>query len=156
MITTIKSFKAINDLLIAKFPNVKIHHQDLKTVITRPCFYINLINTKEQKVSSDFSQHTDSFDLIYFATERYEGFLELLQVKEQLNTLLKSSIKIDEDFIPITDAEFNINKDDYILNTLFSISTIQRDEETDVFNPNEDLITELYTDINKEIEDFIE
>ncbi len=144
MITTIKTFKALNDMLKLKFPDIKIQHEDIRTIINRPCFYINLLSNKSGKSADEFSENIDSYDIIYFATEKQEGFLELLKIKDQLNTVFKSPLAVDDTFIKVDDVEFSINKDDYVLNCLVNIAIAQRDtEEIDVLNDNTELIDTL-------------
>ena len=152
MLTTIDILKALLDLLRVNFPTITIQNSDLSVIEKRPCFYINLISSKSDKSSDLFTENTDSVDLIYFAPCLYDGFIDLLKMKESLKTLFKKPIKINNTYVLPDDITFNVNRDDSVLNCIFDIKLISKEIDIiDVENDNDNLMEHLYIENTEEI-----
>lgn len=126
--------KAITVVINAKYPTSKVANKEIKSA-DRPCFYIKIITAKKDSAS---------FNLIYFAETRYEGYLDLLTKINELGDLLKLPLKVsDRKYLDIDEVEFNLNEDEYILDTLFNVDFAEVSETENVDDNNQELMTDL-------------
>ena len=112
--------KALTLLLNAKYPESKINNKEIKSPV-RPCGFIKLITAKRQRLSEAYTQTTIALDVIYFAESRYQGYLDLVKKQGELSALFDNPLKVNGSYLAIEELEFNLNEEDYVLNTLFNV-----------------------------------
>lgn len=118
------------------FPGVNVNDRDQKEGFDRPSFFIDWINTKSGK-AGEFDSDECFFEIVYYAPDRYTGFLNLLQVKKQLQKALSGKLVLEpgeglqdtEHFImECEDLEFSVNNDDKALIANFLIRLVQQQD----------------------------
>ena len=143
--------KAITLILDAKYPNSKVSNRDIKNV-HRPCFYVNFISENSSKIADLVTQDIVSFDVIYFAETSHSGYLDLLSKKKYLKSILNNPIKTEKGYITVSELDFNINNQDYVLNTVFDV--IVSSEIADVNEKDCEFIENLSVNKDKGAENY--
>jgi len=136
---------ALTLVINAKYPASKVANKEIKTA-DRPCFYIKFITEKDIQLAESYTQESISFDLLYFAESRYEGYLDLLDKRNELKALLKKPLKVGDKYLEIDEIEFNLNEDEYILDTLFNVNSAEYEEIESVDDNNQELMENLVID----------
>lgn len=121
--------KALTLLLMDNFSTITVTDQDIEEGFDRPCFYIDIVNTESGNVG-EFDESTMQFSIYYFCKNINTGYLELLNMKNNLLPILKKPVKISEDFYFTCDnLSFVINKADKVLTVNFDVELIQEEEK---------------------------
>jgi len=124
--STTKLYKALRDKLTALFPNKTVQIKDVKNIV-KPSFYLRYVTgVKSGRV---LKENTESFEVIYFAEDF--KLLELLQIKETLESLLDVPIPCENKFIEISEMTINLNEDEYYLQASFDIEISEIINKTD-------------------------
>ncbi len=124
--TTTKEYKALRDKLTALFPQKTIQIKDIKN-ITKPSFYLRYVTGR--KAGNVIRETVESFEVIYFAEDF--KLLELLQIKEILESLLDEPIPCENKFIEISEMTINLNEDEYYLQASFDIEITEKINKSD-------------------------
>ncbi|MBO5606098.1 MAG: hypothetical protein J5915_12040 [Acidaminococcaceae bacterium] len=128
--------RTLTKKLKARFPDVDVNDRDQKEGFERPSFFIDWLTTKSGK-AGEFDADDCFFEIVYYAPERYNGFLDLLQVKKKLRKALSGRIALEpgeelqdtEHFIlECEDLEFTCNKEDMALIADFLIKMVQQQD----------------------------
>lgn len=118
------------------FPEVDVNDRDAKEGFERPSFFIDWLSTKSGK-AGEFDADDCYFEIVYYAPERYTGFLNLLQVKKTLRKALSGKMTLEpggelqdtEHFIlECEDLDFTCNKEDMALIADFMIKLVQQQD----------------------------
>ncbi len=144
------SIKAITGLLKANYPAIPVENAEKKEP-SRPSFYIKVVTAADEQTTPFVSTELITLDVVYFSASSYEGYKDLLTKKNELRGLLSQLININGVYKAPERLEFNINKVDYILNTLLSFELPVINEVKDIDDINEQLIENLeyVTELNK-------
>jgi hypothetical protein len=134
--------KALTLILNAKYPVSKVSNKEIKSP-ERPCFKIKFITGKKNRIAESYNQKTVSLDIIYFAESRYDGYLDLLDKQDELESLFDNPLKVSDKYIDIQEVETNVNEDDYILNTLITIDRAEFTDIESVDDNNQELMEHL-------------
>jgi len=124
--TTTKLYKALRDELTAIFPNKTVQIKDVKNIV-KPSFYLRYVTGV--KSGRTLKESTESFEVIYFA-EKF-ALLELLQIKETLESLLDEPIPCENKFIEISEMTINLNEEEYYLQASFDIEITEKINKSD-------------------------
>lgn len=105
---------------------------DITEEITRPSIYIKFENNKSGLFNKHNKERTVEVSLYYFAKERENCKLELLEMEELLENIFLEDLKVSESFfIPIEYVEFDSNKKDGFLIMSMELYTIEELEDKD-------------------------
>ena len=143
MIDVTDALRAIKEVLQLNFPDISVENSDLKNPL-RPSFYINVVNQINNRQDSGFIRNLYSFDVIYFGSSQYKGYLDLMEKQAALSNIFINPLVTQKDdrtlYFDVSQLNFNPNTDDYVLNTLFDIEYIQLiDNPFDINDNNEDM-----------------
>lgn len=151
--STAAIIKAITEKLRAKYPGIKVENVDIKNA-PLPSFYVRHLSDNISREADGISLNVISFEVIYFSETRYEGYIDLLVKKNNLMAMFNQPLKVDGYFVLPYDLEFNLNVQDYVLNTTFNVDITEYVEDSpDVVGDNDDTIDTLYVNGIKETED---
>lgn len=139
-----KAIKALTLVLRAKYPNIKVADRELEHAPV-PCFYINIIDVKENRLNQFLTEQIIDFEVIYFAEYLHTGYIDLLTKQSELTELLQQLIPIDDGYILPSDLDFNVNRKDYLLSTMFSLTIQKSSMLKDPKGNNNELIQTLNT-----------
>ena len=124
MITTIEIIKALTLMIREQFPLYPINDKDLSEGFDRPCCFITVDSMKNDTVGLYYAD-TDDIVLTFFAENREVGFLELIKLKNE-------PLEISEFFqLTFDDIRHHFDKKDMVLETRFSVYTVQSHVDKD-------------------------
>lgn len=135
-VSEVDIIRTLTKKLKEKFPDVDVNDRDQKEGFERPSFFIDWLTTKSGK-AGEFDADDCFFEIVYYAPERYNGFLNLLQVKKKLQKVLSGKLDLEptedlqdtEHFImECEDLEFTGNKEDMALIADFLIRLVQQQD----------------------------
>lgn len=89
-------------------------------------------NVHTEWVATDYIQESSDLEITFFAENRYEGFLELLDMKNNLTKLFNEPLQITDNFyVTLLETTSEIFKQDKVLTFSFTaniVNKIERDE----------------------------
>lgn len=136
---------AINEKIIAAYPNVIIQSKDIKEGFDRPCFYVDFRTGNLSTISPEFSIRRLSVTIYYFPSDRYEYSIENLEVQETLEKSFLGKLIIDERHFIVHEVSSLVN--DGVLQVSFDLD-IQSYNDEDLSDANE-LMGKLITEIKE-------
>lgn len=128
MLSVIDVIRALSELISNEYPNYPIVDYDVEENYPRPCYYITVEDVQTSWVASDYIKETSNIKIVFFAENRYEGFLDLLDMKNNLTMLF-------DDPLYITDG-----KTEYHCQMLTTDSDLYKQDKVLTFNIQADLI----------------
>ena len=122
--------RAISVTIEAKYPNYVVTDMDIDEGYERPSYYIDVDSIESEFVAVGYIVDKSDLKLGFFAEERYSGFLELLEMKNELLSWLTDTLIVhDEDGVTVlghvvlSDVRAEIFKEDKVLQISFSTET---------------------------------
>lgn len=104
---------------------------DIEEDYPRPCYFIDVEDVQTSWVASDYLKESSQLKIVFFAENRYEGFLDLLDMKNNLTVLF-------DDPLYITDG-----KTEYYCQMLTTASDLYKSDKVLTFNIQADLIQKV-------------
>lgn len=104
---------------------------DIEEDYPRPCYFIDVEDVQTSWVTSDYLKESSQLKIVFFAENRYEGFLDLLDMKNNLTVLF-------DDPLYITDG-----KTEYYCQMLTTASDLYKSDKVLTFNIQADLIQKV-------------
>lgn len=104
---------------------------DIEEDYPRPCYFIDVEDVQTSWVASDYLKESSQLKIVFFAENRYEGFLDLLDMKNNLTVLF-------DDPLYITDG-----KTEYYCQMLTTASDLYKQDKVLTFNIQADLIQKV-------------
>ncbi|MCY6957958.1 hypothetical protein OW729_04985 [Clostridium sp. ZC22-4] len=103
---------------------------DIRENIERPSLYVNFTENKTGLINKSCKQRTFSLQLFYFAKNREDSKIELLEVQDLLSDIFLKGIKITDDYyIHMFECDYDLRKDEGLLilnlNDLIDIAEIE-------------------------------
>ncbi len=141
MLTTIDIIRSLTQLINDKCPQYKIIDYDVDEGFEKPAFFIEPEDINTSWVATDYIKESSTLKIVFFAENRYEGFLDLLDMK---NILLLAF----DDPLYITDG-----KTEYYCTLLTTDSDIYKTDKVLTFNIQADLIQKVE---RKEVKPYME
>ena len=138
-----------NALKGTSYKNVPFSSVSISENISRPSFYLDFRKNKTNKMLENAKERRLKISLFYFAKNRDNSKIELLEIQDNLEKIFLKALKIGEDVsLPIMECDFDINIKDAYLTLEFDIYTVE--EITDEINSdNAEMLEELTTNISK-------
>lgn len=94
MLSVMDIIKALSDLIEENFPNYPVCDVDIEENYPRPSYFIDVDNIKGENVTNNYVKETCEIQVYFFAENRYEGFIDLLNMKNKLLVILNEPLKI--------------------------------------------------------------
>lgn len=148
MLSVIDIIRALSELIETKYPNYPIVDMDITEDYPRPSYFIDVDDIETSWVANDYIKESSNLKIIFFAAERYEGFLELLDMKNNLTVLFDDPLYVtngqDEYYVSLLNTASDIYKADKVLEFTLRADLIQKVERQET----EPYMEELNTNIN--------
>ena len=148
ILSVIDVIKALSELIEAKCPDYPVIDYDITEGFPRPGYFIEVEDVETNWVANDYIRESSNLKIIFFAAERYEGFLELLDMKNNLTVLFDDPLYVtngqDEYYVSLLNTASDIYKADKVLEFTLQADLIQKVDRKEV----EPYMEELSTNIN--------
>lgn len=131
ILSVIDVIRALSELIEKTYPNYPVVDMDVDEDYPRPSYFIDVEDVNTSWVASDYIKESNSLKIVFFAENRYEGFLDLLQMKNNLTVLF-------DDPLYITDG-----KTEYYCQMLTTDSDLYKSDKVLTFNIQADLIQKV-------------
>lgn len=141
MISVIDVIRALSELIEKEYPNYPVVDYDVDEDYPRPSYFINVENVHTEWVATDYIQESSDLEITFFAENRYEGFLELLDMKNNLTMLFNEPLQItDTFFVTLLETQSELFKNDKVLTFSFTANIVNKVER----NETDDYMENLY------------
>lgn len=141
MLTVIDVIRALSELIESNYPNYPVVDMDIEEDYPRPSYFIDVEDVQSSWVASDYIKESSTLNIVFFAENRYEGFLDLLDMKNNLTVLF-------DDPLYITDGKI-----EYYCQMLTTDSDLYKQDKVLTFNIQADLIQKVE---RKEVKPYME
>lgn len=131
MLSVIDVIRALSELIEKTYPNYPVVDMDIDEDYPRPSYFIDVEDVQTTWVASDFIKESSNIKIVFFAEDRYSGFLELLDMKNNLTIMF-------DDPLYITDG-----KQEYYCQMLTTDSDLYKQDKVLTFNITADLIQKV-------------
>ncbi len=139
MVSVIDVIRALSELIEKEYPNYPVIDYDVEENFPRPSYFIEVNNVHTEWVATDYVQESSDLEITFFAEDRYSGFLELLDMKNNLTKLFNEPLQVGNNFfVTLLETTSEIFKNDKVLTFSFTaniVNKIERDE-TDNYMEN--------------------
>jgi len=119
---------AINEKIIAAYPDIEIQSKDIEEGFARPCFYVDLRTGHFSKIAPEFKTRRLSITIYYFASSRYDHSIENLEVQENLENIFLGKLVVGENQYSVPEVSSIVN--DGVLQVSFDLEVNQFIEDT--------------------------
>lgn len=141
MTSVIDVIRALSELIEKEYPNYPVVDYDVDEDFPRPSYFINVENVHTEWVATDYVQESSDLEITFFAENRYEGFLELLDMKNNLTKLLNEPLQLADNFyVTLLETTSEIFKADKVLTFSFTANIVNKIER----NETDDYMENLY------------
>ena len=147
MTSVIDVIRALSNLIEKEYPNYPVIDYDVDEDYPRPSYFIEVENVQTSWVAVDYLQESSDLQITFFAEDRYEGFLELLDMKNNLTQLFNEPLQLDNGYyVSLLETTSEIFKSDKVLTFSFSVAIVNKVErtETDYFMEQLDYNKEVH------------
>ena len=132
MLSVIDIIRALSELIETKYPNYPVVDIDITEDYPRPSYFIDADDIETSWVANDYIKESSNLKIIFFAAERYEGFLELLDMKNNLTVLFDDPLYVtngkEEYYVSLLNTASDIYKADKVLEFTLRADLIQKVE----------------------------
>lgn len=104
MLSRVKINKAINDLILAKFPGIPIQSRDVEEGFERPSFFVSIETNRTETFKSNMLRDMTS-RILYFPTDQHIFKEEAYNVMDQLESLFGLNFAVEDRVITIDGAD---------------------------------------------------
>lgn len=132
MTSVIDVIRALSELIEKEYPDYPVVDYDVEEDFPRPSYFINVENVHTEWVATDYIQESSDLEITFFAPNRYEGFLELLDMKNNLTRLFDEPLQVADNFyVTLLDTTSEIFKNDKVLTFSFTANIVNKVERTE-------------------------
>ncbi len=122
----------MSNLIEKEYPNYPVIDYDVDEDFPRPAYFIEVENVNTSWVAVDYLQETSDLQITFFAEDRYDGFLELLDMKNNLTQLFNEPLLLDNGYyVSLLETTSNLYKSDKVLEFSFSVAVVNKIERTE-------------------------
>lgn len=143
MLSVIDIIRALSELIETKYPNYPVVDMDITEDYPRPSYFIDADDIETSWVANDYIKESSNLKIIFFAAERYEGFLELLDMKNNLTVLFDDPLYVtngkEEYYVSLLNTASDIYKTDKVLEFTLRADLIQKVERKETEQYMEEL-----------------
>ncbi len=148
LLSVIDIIKSLSDLITTNYSDYKLIDYDVSEGFEKPAFFIEVEDIETNWVANDYIKESSNLKIVFFAAERYEGFLELLDMKNNLTVMFDDPLYVSdgksEYYVSLLNTASDIYKTDKVLEFTLHADLIQKVDRKEV----EPYMEELSTNIN--------
>ena len=108
---------------------------DVTEDFPRPGYFIEVEDVETNWVANDYIRESSNLKIVFFAAERYEGFLDLLDMKNNLTVLFDDPLLVTdgktEYYVSLLNTTSDLYKTDKVLEFALRADLIQKVERKD-------------------------
>ncbi len=143
MLSVIDIIRALSELIENNYPNYPVIDMDVTEDYPRPGYFIDVDDVQTSWVANDYIKESSKLNIIFFAEDRYSGFLDLLDMKNNLTMLFDEPLLVENEdtqyYVSLLETTSDLFKNDKVLT--FSVTTdliqkVERKEVTDSYMEN--------------------
>ena len=135
MLSVIDIIRGLTELISENYPTYPVVDMDVDEAYPRPSYFIDVEDVNTSWVATDFIKETSNIQIVFFAENRYEGFLDLLDMKNNLTMLFDEPLYIsngdDEYYVSLLTTNSDLYKQDKVLTFNVQADLIQKVERVD-------------------------
>lgn len=148
LLSIIDVIRALSELIETKYPDYPVIDMDITEDYPRPGYFIEVEDIETNWVANDYIRESSNLKIVFFAAERYEGFLDLLDMKNNLTVLFDDPLYVTdgktEYYVSLLNTTSDLYKTDKVLEFALRADLIQKVER----NETQPYMDELSTNIN--------
>lgn len=131
ILSVIDIIRALSELIESKYPNYPVVDMDIDEDYPRPSYFIDVEDVNTSWVATDYIKESSNLNIVFFAENRYKGFLNLLDMKNNLTMLFDDPIRVSDE------------KNEYYVKMLTTASDLYKQDKVLTFNIQADLIQKV-------------
>lgn len=133
----------MSELIESKYPDYPVIDMDVTEDYPRPGYFIEVEDVETNWIANDYIRESSNLKIVFFAAERYEGFLDLLDMKNNLTVLFDDPLLVTdgktEYYVSLLNTTSDLFKIDKVLTfsvTADLIQKVERKDSTDSYMEN--------------------
>lgn len=143
MLSVIDIIRALSELIENNYPNYPVIDMDVTEDYPRPGYFIDVDDVQTSWVANDYIKESSKLNIVFFAEDRYSGFLDLLDMKNNLTMLFDEPLLVENEdiqyYVSLLETTSDLFKTDKVLT--FSVTTdliqkVERKDATDSYMEN--------------------
>mgnify|MGYP006959788900 FL=1 len=135
MLSVIDVIRGLTELISEKYPNYPVCDMDIDEDYPRPSYFIDVEDVNTSWVATDYIKESSNIQIVFFAENRYEGFLDLLDMKNNLTVLFDEPLYISDEtseyYVSLLTTNSDLYKQDKVLTFNVQAELIQKIERVD-------------------------
>lgn len=135
MLSVIDVIRGLTELISEKYPNYPVCDMDIDEDYPRPSYFIDVEDVNTSWVATDYIKESSNIQIVFFAENRYEGFLDLLDMKNNLTVLFDEPLYISDEtseyYVSLLTTNSDLYKQDKVLTFNIQADLIQKVERVD-------------------------
>lgn len=135
MLSVIDVIRGLTELISEKYPNYPVCDMDIEEDYPRPSYFIDVEDVNTSWVASDYLKESSNIQIVFFAENRYEGFLDLLDMKNNLTVLFDEPLYISDEtseyYVSLLTTNSDLYKQDKVLTFNVQAELIQKVKRID-------------------------
>lgn len=135
MLSVIDVIRGLTELISEKYPNYPVCDMDIDEDYPRPSYFIDVEDVNTSWVATDYIKESSNIQIVFFAENRYEGFLDLLDMKNNLTVLFDEPLYISDEtseyYVSLLTTNSDLYKQDKVLTFNIQVELIQKIERVD-------------------------
>lgn len=135
MLSVIDVIRGLTELISEKYPNYPVCDMDIDEDYPRPSYFIDVEDVNTSWVATDYIKESSNIQIVFFAENRYEGFLDLLDMKNNLTVLFDEPLYISDEtseyYVSLLTTNSDLYKQDKVLTFNVQAELIQKVERVD-------------------------
>ena len=139
MLSVIDIIRGLSDLISKNYPNYPICDMYIEEDYPRPSYFIDVEDVQTNWEASDYLRESSNIKIVFFAENRYEGFLDLLDMKNNLTILFNDPLLVSDGktdyYVSLLNTNSELYKSDKVLTFDITADLIQKVERVEN-NPN--------------------
>ena len=130
--SVIDVIRALSELIEKEYPDYPVVDYDVDEDFPRPSYFINVENVHTEWVAVDYIRESSELEITFFAPNRYAGFSELLDMKNNLTRLFDEPLQVSDNFyVTLLDTTSELFKSDKVLTFSFTANIVNKVERTE-------------------------
>lgn len=131
ILSVIDIIRSLSELIEHNYPNYPVVDMDIDEDYPRPSYFIDVEDVNTSWVATDYIKESSNLKIVFFAENRYEGFLNLLDMKNNLTMLFDDPIHVSDE------------TNEYYVKMLTTTSDLYKQDKVLTFNIQADLIQKV-------------
>lgn len=143
LLSVIDIVRALSELISTKYPSYPIVDTDIDEDFPRPSYFIDVEDVETSWVASDYLKESSTIKIVFFAENRYAGFLDLLDMKNNLTMFFDDPLFVSDGntdyYVTLLDTNSDLYKSDKVLEFTLHADLIQKVERKEIDRYMEEL-----------------